>query len=83
MKSALIDTGILSACTQAFVEQNDKLKALIGYDHAYFSVEKAIANKQNFDSNKRAVLVNVLKAQYSKYLGTSFKAEHYRNPQWP
>jgi bacillithiol biosynthesis cysteine-adding enzyme BshC len=75
MKSALIDTGILSSCTQAFVEQNDKLKALLGYDHTYFSVEKAIANKQSFEPKKRAVLVNALKAQYSNYLGTSFKAE--------
>ncbi len=75
MKNTLADTGILSKCTKAFIEQNDAIKTLLGPDHAYFSIDQAIKNKSHFTAQQRAVLAKVLHDQYSAYLGPSFKSK--------
>lgn len=75
MKNAIADTGILSKCTKAFIEQNDGIKALLDPDHAYFSIDQAIQNKRQFATHQRALLVRALHDQYSAYLGPSYKSK--------
>ncbi len=64
MQFKLSETGILSSTTKAFVEENDVIKSILGKDHSYFSFEKAIEVKSNFNALKRNTLVQNLKEQY-------------------
>lgn len=67
MEFRLSDIGFLSSATRAFVEGDEKLKVLLGKEHPFYDPAKAIEAKKNFGTDKRAVLIKELKAQYERF----------------
>ncbi len=65
MHFKLSETGILSATSQAFVEKDEKILKLLGADHPYWHVDKAIELKSNFSTENRQVLHDNLFKAYS------------------
>jgi bacillithiol synthase len=64
MKFPLHKTKILSSTTQEFVLKSPKIKNILGENHPYFDIEKAIKGKSDFKN--RAVLTDALYNQYDK-----------------
>ncbi len=69
MEFKLSSAGSLSSASKAFAENDEKLIKLLGAEHPYFSVEKAIDAKKNFPLQNRKVLVRELMSDYIRILG--------------
>lgn len=63
-------TGMLSPTTKAFVEREDSLINLLGSEHPYWNLQKAIELKQEFSQDKRQILADTLFSEYSTISGT-------------
>lgn len=73
-------TGMLSPTTKAFVEREDSLISLLGPEHPYWNLPKAIELKQNFSQDKRQVLADTLYSEYTAIAGSdSVNAKVFEN----
>mgnify|MGYP000272846376 CR=1 FL=1 len=59
--------GTLSSSTKAVLNKDQKITQLIGQDHAFIDLSKAIEGKANFENSKRHDLVKVLKTDYANF----------------
>lgn len=71
MEFKLSSAGSLSSASKAFAENEEKLIKLIGAEHPYFSIEKAINAKKSFPLLNRKVLVRELMSDYTRIVGES------------
>lgn len=59
--------GTLSSSTKAVLNKDQKITQLIGQDHAFIDLSKAIEGKANFENSKRLDLVKALKTDYANF----------------
>ena len=65
MEFKLSEINSLSNTTKAFVTKDKSLIELLGADNPYYSIEKALDGKANFDQDYRNTLVKCIQSDYS------------------
>jgi uncharacterized protein YllA (UPF0747 family) len=65
MEFKLSEINSLSNTTKAFVTKDKSLIELLGEDNPYYSIEKALDGKANFDQDYRNTLVKCIQSDYS------------------
>ncbi len=65
MNFKLSETGMLSATTKAFVEEQAELTSILGENHGYYSFDVALKGKSNFPETSRSLLGDNLFNQYT------------------
>lgn len=71
MEFDLTELSSISSATRAFVLADERMVALTGQNHPYFSADRAIAAKNDFPADARMCLSKHLNAQYERLIGTA------------
>ncbi len=61
----LSEFKFINKATRDFITCSDPLKSLLGADHNFFSIEKAIEGKKSFSIESRKIIVEHLQQQYA------------------
>ncbi len=64
MEFKLSEINTLSNTTKAFITRDEALIDILGSDNAYYSIDKALEGKKNFNQEYRSTLVNCIQNDY-------------------
>lgn len=65
MEFNLSEINTLSNTTKAFITKDKALIDILGSDNAYYSIDKALEGKKNFNPDYRTTLVNCIQKDYT------------------
>ena len=65
MEFNLSEINTLSNTTKAFITKDEALIDILGSDNAYYSIDKALDGKKNFNPDYRTTLVNCIQRDYT------------------